>query len=164
MKLMIVKRLRVPDVIVDIIKEYVFEDICIKIRQQKLQKKRVEEFLSKEKTIESFFGYFGYPYGQSYVEIMLVTPYRGIHRFTNETGDLKSRRLCRLCGNFECPKGYDYTGSGYYYNRHNPSPFKKSVLCICRQQKLYYRNNDAACPVIEDYKCSSGHNYRKLLV
>ena len=79
LKLMIFKRFRVPDVIADIIKEYVFEDICIKIRQQKLQKKKVEEFLSQEKTIES---YFGYPFGRGYVEIMLVTPYKGVHRFT----------------------------------------------------------------------------------
>ena len=165
-KVLIINRFSLPDVIVDIVKEYAFVDISVKIQEQRLQKKKVEDFLSKGTTIES---YFGYPCGQrGYIEIMLVMPYKGFHRFTNANGKKKTRRLCRLCGNFEYPKGYEYTDSvcypGLYYNKHNPSPFGNKVLCICRQEKFYYRNNDASCPVIEHYKCNSGYNYRKLLV
>ena len=86
-----------------------------------------------------------------------------VQRCKNENGKLKNRQLCRLCGNFETPRGYD-VGPTHYYAYHYPSPFSKRVLCICKQQKFYYRNNDTACPVVEDYKCSGGHNYRKLLV
>jgi len=169
-KMLIINCFRLPEVVIDIIKEYVFLDIGVKIWEQRLKKKEVDAYLSKDGVQTSY---------------MLNRLNIFVYRLTNNNPRVKKVKFCKQCGNFYDPNDYQSLAELRWEQRHHltrydnydprifENPFiiydertgkkmGKIMLCICQEQ-YYWRNNEGAF-LSEDYKCDAGYNYRKWFV
>ena len=170
-KLLIVRCFKLPDFVIDIINEYAFVDISVKIQEQRMRKNEVETLLCRWDTIRSYL--FSH---QLHVFV---------YKFKSDNLKDKSIAFCRQCGNFSDPKDYQTLALIQWEKRHHlrryendycprvfKNPFRneehipKIMLCICQRKNICYRENKGKVivPVWEDYKCDGGYNYCKLLL
>jgi hypothetical protein len=136
-KICILNKLFLPEVIIDIIKQYAFNDVQTKIEQFKMQKMKMTDIISVDGFIKtSDFGFrkkSSMPQINCYIVNGDMNPNKYVQR-------KRSILFCDKCGNFIYPRGYELHNSQKLFNLHSPtgiytchdpSPFSNYVMCLC---------------------------------
>uniref|UniRef100_A0A6C0JMG8 Uncharacterized protein n=1 Tax=viral metagenome TaxID=1070528 RepID=A0A6C0JMG8_9ZZZZ len=135
-KICILNRLFLPEVIIDIIKEYAFYDVLTKMKEVRVLKLKMTIIIGDGFISTSVFCFrkkSNTPQINCYIINGDINPNKYICR-------KRWILFCNKCGNFVYPRGYEMHKSQKRFNLHSPtgiytvldpSPFSNRVMCLC---------------------------------